>query len=1648
MATAGGSSSSGSAAFTITSRIRNLLRSPPALNLRRSRAAAKAVTDRITLEKVLGITASSSSSLACDLTTGLVAYPAGCVVVLCNPKKNKQTHILNASRKAVSALAFSPDGKYLVTGESGHMPAVRVWDVAEKMQVAELQCHKYGVSCVSFSPNMKYIVSVGYQHDKIVNVWEWKKNSIVASNKVSSKVTAVSFSEDNSYFVTAGNRHIKFWYLNESKACKANITVPLIGRSGLLGELHNNFFCGVACGKGKMAGSTFCITSSGLLCQFNGKRLLDKWLDLKTSAANCISATQDFIFCGCSNGTVKLFNPVNLHFFTNLPKPHYLGVDVAAGIEPSCLFTKKTDAMYPDTIAVAFDPSNRWLTCVYSDHSLYVWDIKDIKKVGKVYSALYHSSSVWSVEVYPELEDSNQACLPPASFLTCSSDNTIRLWNTDGASGFQLASFRRNVYSTDLIKVVYVDDNIQYLQDTISNPDRAENGGTSEIKSGIRVITISPDGQHLASGDRMGTLRIYDLQFLDELMKVEAHDSEVLCLEYSKPETGMKLLATASRDRLIHILNVDKQYSLAQTLDDHSSSITAVKFAANDDVVKMVSCGADKSIYFRTAQKSVDGIQFTRAHHVVGKTTLYDMDVDITRKYAAIGCQDRNIRIFNIGSGKQKKCFKGSQGEDGILLKVQMDPSGTFVATSCSDKNISIFDFYTGECVASMFGHSEIVTGMKFSNDCKYLITVSGDTCIFIWRLDSQLTSCMRRRLSEIKQIAEKDKTPPTKAPAPIRRETFMVRKIASDDQEEDMSEEDAEDGSSQTPLKEHIDKDKTYIAEDATILQTNGKLPLWAKRLEASDGSVQDRTGSNIVDAFQPRGRWAERMDKDLIHSILGRRQLEEYCATPTPGRMSMAQGLPSSCLVGPDKFGPQNLDNLLEMMELSPSLLSRDSVGRPSSIGLEDTENTFSQELDMLETEPSVPVFYPVQNVDHSTSTENSDYQVKEPPKKLLESDSEWKIARSVENSPDSAYSMDSGSSHTSSNEQQQDDSDSVGQLSSDGHSSGLEEEEEQCSTVPQESHAAKTPDQEKFLKHNFEALANEFANEKFDSSLKNLKQSAENENDFFLNPRLSISARFLSRCQKNSRMAVAFPPKVQHQFKHLQDASHTSAQLNTEEKSCVEVNGLESRSSFDRSENHRGEEMSQTVEKVDSGCEWGIESMNAGAEMSLTLAGVKGITPNNGRSQIYKKSASVVDLVQAEQASSASFIATSQSSIHNMQVNEETAQRRSLCGKMDMLTASLSKAMSQNKPGKPRSYMHPTASFRAKMSRSASMGENLHLKTLGQSSGMSLPNSRAVSTVDLTTETVKGSTPSEGDPTEDFKEKMPPKQTSQSGTLPYGNHQARANLTLNLSKIHSDRLLMPPPIANGVAISKVKQKLRSGQDSTRLSTSAVTPTQPACLAKKDQTVCEDHEENGSSPNMNSLTVLKRDAWNTEKCNSSQDVVEHILEEFQSWDSITFLPGHEHVSPSRDGVSNNSITIPEGNSIPMDVHKSPGESLGIEEQPANEADLVASVQNCEYIVAELQNTLQKALQLYSKVTSSEDTPEVKSQMATILCDAFSSVRKHLNSVECLPEQLKLANKSPSPSESLENGKTSALLEHYSELLIKMMARKLQLGH
>jgi len=55
--------------------------------------------------------------------------------------------------------------------------------------------------------------------------------------------------------------------------------------------------------------------------------------------------------------------------------------------------------VYPCTIALSVDPKNNNLACVYSDCSIYIWNTENFEEPKKRASFLYHSDSIWGVEV-------------------------------------------------------------------------------------------------------------------------------------------------------------------------------------------------------------------------------------------------------------------------------------------------------------------------------------------------------------------------------------------------------------------------------------------------------------------------------------------------------------------------------------------------------------------------------------------------------------------------------------------------------------------------------------------------------------------------------------------------------------------------------------------------------------------------------------------------------------------------------------------------------------------------------------------------------------------------------------------------------------------------------------------------------------------------------------------------------------------------------------------------------------------------------------------------------------------------------------------------------------------------------------------------
>jgi WD40 repeat protein len=75
----------------------------------------------------------------------------------------------------VNSVAFSPDGKYIVSGSGDNTAGV--WEALTGKEIARMT-HEAEVNSVAFSPDGKYVVSGS--DDKTARVWLWQMQDLIS----------------------------------------------------------------------------------------------------------------------------------------------------------------------------------------------------------------------------------------------------------------------------------------------------------------------------------------------------------------------------------------------------------------------------------------------------------------------------------------------------------------------------------------------------------------------------------------------------------------------------------------------------------------------------------------------------------------------------------------------------------------------------------------------------------------------------------------------------------------------------------------------------------------------------------------------------------------------------------------------------------------------------------------------------------------------------------------------------------------------------------------------------------------------------------------------------------------------------------------------------------------------------------------------------------------------------------------------------------------------------------------------------------------------------------------------------------------------------------------------------------------------------
>jgi WD40 repeat protein len=106
---------------------------------------------------------------------------------------------------------------------------------------------------------------------------------------------------------------------------------------------------------------------------------------------------------------------------------------------------------------------------------------------------------------------------------------------------------------------------------------------------------------------------------------------------------------------------------------------------------------------------------------------------DARKPRAVSGSADKTVRLWDLKTGKQIKCFKGHTGE---VVGVAFSPDGRHIMSAGADKTIRVLDTEEKKEPQVLKGHTGKITSVAFAPDGNRVVSASMDKTARVWDLE------------------------------------------------------------------------------------------------------------------------------------------------------------------------------------------------------------------------------------------------------------------------------------------------------------------------------------------------------------------------------------------------------------------------------------------------------------------------------------------------------------------------------------------------------------------------------------------------------------------------------------------------------------------------------------------------------------------------------------------------------------------------------------------------------------------------------------------------------------------------------------------------------------------------------------------------
>ena len=672
----------------------------------------------------------------------LIGFIFACIAVLSSFGQSEpklETVIQKGHVKYVSCSAFSPDGKYIVTGSLDH--TIKLWNISNGKEIRSFNYHTDKIFSVSFSPDGKYILSASSDNSAIIF------NVLTGESKMDFKqkdLTKAVFSPQGNYVLTQDNRNKTIlWDANTGKK-KGDYKKDYTGsiQSGWFSPdekklmSYNNYKQTNVIPLSTEEDSlqlnfdkaySFSFSKNGKYIAIGSSKLFAEIFDANSGKLLHHLKADEAIKCdGCK--TKISFSDDSKYLATTSNKEDVSIWNVSSGKLMYQLKDTKDKADY-----LTFSPNGKYLL-IKDDKKVIVYDVKNNKE-------LFSVKSNYIRYCYPEFSPNSRYVLVPDE------NNICVMW--DIVSGKKIQTFRgylnqnRNdglTYSytnwthTSILKYLSMKQNINispdgkyFVKGNIDSVAILVDIGTGKMvrtfeghKKAVLSMDFSQDGKTLLTAGGDGMLKLWDVALGKELKSISAHRELIFDAKFSHDD---QMIVSGSWDGSTRIWSVNTGEQL-QYINHESNSAYTVNFTPND--LYLVTGDLDKNVKYWEVDA---GMEY---RNLIGHTNVVSsIDFSPDAQTIVSGSWDGKVKLWQVSNGMLIGKMKHQAGVNTVCF----DPRGKFIASGGSDREIKIWDSKNNKILYTLKGHSSPVSSIQISPDSKKLLSCSVDGVVKVWDL-------------------------------------------------------------------------------------------------------------------------------------------------------------------------------------------------------------------------------------------------------------------------------------------------------------------------------------------------------------------------------------------------------------------------------------------------------------------------------------------------------------------------------------------------------------------------------------------------------------------------------------------------------------------------------------------------------------------------------------------------------------------------------------------------------------------------------------------------------------------------------------------------------------------------------------------------